>query len=168
MKPIVLTLMIAAMLLNSCCKKITPKTEKEKDKMNKSNKPFPPTLVYKTKLDYFYNVPVTLNDEKTMITSYPDVKDVFYKGELAYPTKLENGYLLDNRGISKNIAFLKYTYEEYSKLEKTPDLEVLFKSIIDNDPLLELYKCDCQKDIFEINNIILSNTLKNCYKLKIN
>lgn len=166
MKAIVLAIVVPVFLLNSCCKKINPQTEKDNKNMNKSAKPFPPTMIYKTNNDYFYNVPVTLNKEKTMIINYPDIKDVFYKGELAYPTKLKNGYLLDNRGVSENTVFLKYTYNEYSKLDKTPDIESLFKSIIDFNPFSEIYKCDCERDTNEINKIILSNTLKNCIRVK--
>jgi hypothetical protein len=166
MKPTLIIILISTLLLSSCCKKITTQTAKENVNMSKQSKPFPPTIIYKTKSDYYNNVPVNLNEDKTMIYSFPDVKDVFYKGELAYPTKLDSNYLLDNRGISKNVAFLKYTYEEYSKLDKTPDVNELFKSILDVDPLDELYKCDCSRDAEEINRIILSNIRKHCIKIK--
>lgn len=166
MKQTILSIFIAVFVLSSCCKKNLPQTDKVNRDMNKQSKPFPPTLIYKTKADYFNNVPVILNDDKTMIVSYPDIKDVYYKGELAYPVKLENSYLLDNRGINKNVAFLKYTYEQYSKLDKTPSIDDLFNSIIEKDPLSELFKCECARDTSDINKIILSNTLKNCLRLK--
>ena len=166
MKPTFIIILISIMLLSSCCKKITTETAKENVNMTEKSKPFPPTIIYKTKSDYYNNVPVTLNDNKTMINSFPDVKDVFYKGELAYPTKLNSGYFLDNRGISKNVAFLKFTYEEYSKLDKTPSIDELFNNIIEKNPLSEMYMCDCSRDSEVVNKIILSNTLKNCKIIK--
>ena len=51
----------------------------------------PKAIIYKTKNDYFTNVSVTLSDDKSKIISYPGIKDVYYKGELAFPTKLKNG-----------------------------------------------------------------------------
>ena len=65
----------------------------------------PPTTLYKTKADYNNKVPVTLSEDKTKIVSYPSPKDVFYNGNFAYPTPLAQGYLLDNRGIGKNVAY---------------------------------------------------------------
>src|ERR1044071_4992028 len=73
--------------------------------------PGPPAIVYKTKADYSNYVPVILSEDKSKIVSYPDPKDV----QSAAPVKLKNGYLLDNRGINKNVAFLRWTYEEYKK-----------------------------------------------------
>jgi hypothetical protein len=99
----------------------------------------PPTLIYKTKKNYDKLVPIQLSDDKKTIVAYPAPTDVFYDGKLAYPTKLKNGYLLDNRGIGKNVAFLKMTYQAYAKLKELPSLEKLFALIIDSDPLLELY-----------------------------
>ncbi|MFZ4401621.1 MAG: hypothetical protein ACOYO1_16440 [Bacteroidales bacterium] len=121
-----------------------------------------PVIIYKTNADFYSNVPVILNDEKTDIVSYPDVKDVFYNGQLAYPTRLENGYLLDNRGIAKNVAFLKYTYEAYSKLQSTPSKEQLMDMIISKDPLRELYNCHkFQKKNIQMINETIKNGLPN-------
>ena len=78
--------------------------------------------IYKTKGDYSRYVPVELTDDKTRISSFPDVKDVYLDGKLAMPTALTGGYLLDNRGIGPNVAFLSITYEEYSRIEEDPDL----------------------------------------------
>lgn len=129
----------------------------------------PPVLVYKTWKDYFDKVPIILNNNKNIIVSYPHPRDVFYKGKLAYPTKLSNGYLLDNRGLNKNVAFTKYTYEEYSKLASPPNIDTLFNSIIDNNPLLELYNCGSRysfkNDVKELNRIIKKD-FKNCKKIK--
>ena len=129
-----------------------------------------PTLVYKTKNDYSQNVPVTLNADKTKIESYPAPADIYYNGKLAYPTALENGYMLDNRGISLNTAFTKYTYEEYSKLKEAPDLKTLYKSVIDKDPILELYNCGnrykFKNEVTELNSGIKSNNLADYKRIK--
>ncbi len=66
----------------------------------------PPTIVYRTREDYRLNVAVTLNDDKTEVVGYPGQNDVYYKDLIAYPYPLKNGYLLDNRGINKNTAFM--------------------------------------------------------------
>jgi len=137
-----------------------------------------PAIIYKTSGDYSALVPVTLNDQKTQVTSYPDIKDVYYSGyantQLAYPTKLDNGYLLDNRGISANSAFLKYTYDQYSKLSKTPSSAELFSSILVTSPFLEMYNCGArsfahdteQQTISEINALIIdSNQLDKCKRI---
>ena len=101
----------------------------------------PPTIIYKTKKDYYDKVPVTLSDDKTKIVSYPGVKDVYYNGKLALPVKLNEGFLLDNRGVGKNSAFLSITYEEYSKFTEAPSLSEMMNKIIDKDPFTDIYDC---------------------------
>ena len=96
----------------------------------------PPGVVYKTTKDYSCNVPVGLSADGTHIVSYPAVSDV--RG-LPYPTPLADGYLLDNRGIGRNVAFLSYTYEEYAALPATPSPEELMEKVIDKHPLLEIH-----------------------------
>lgn len=129
----------------------------------------PPTFIYKTKNDYSEFVPITLSDDKTKIASFPHPRDVHYKGKLAYPTQLEDGYLLDNRGISANVAFLDITYDEYSKLKKAPSIGSLFDMILDNDPLVELYDCgnryQYKYEIAELNNMIENKQLARCRKV---
>ncbi|HOY31375.1 MAG TPA: hypothetical protein PKW80_05815 [Bacteroidales bacterium] len=128
--------------------------------------PGPPIIIYKTTKDYFKNVPVTLSGDKTLIVSYPDKKDVYYEGELAYPTLLYGGYLLDNRGIGPNSAFLKFTYEEYSRLNETPSTDVLIELVQDKDPFIEMYLLSCKRDTSDINSLIKSGLKKNCKKIK--
>ena len=137
-----------------------------------SSVPSPPVLVYKTKKDYNNRVPVLLNDEKTQIVSYPDPKDVKVGGNFLLPTSLQNGYLLDNKGIGKNVAFLKYTYEEYAKFQTLPTLQELYNNILDKNPLLEL--CDCgNRNKFsdiekQLNELITSKKFKkNCEEIKL-
>jgi hypothetical protein len=131
----------------------------------------PSVVIYKTTKDYSRNVPVMLSDDKTRIVAYPHPTDLFYNGKLAIPTPLHNGYWLDNRGIGKNVAFLKYTYEEYSKLQAVPALDVLYKNIIDKNPLTELWDCGKQSTFTDlqkqINEWIDKNQLsEKCRKLK--
>jgi hypothetical protein len=130
----------------------------------------PPVIIYKTRSDYYKHVPVILSEDKSMITSFPARSDIMYKGNFAYPTALREGYLLDNRGISENVAFLDYTYEEYSKLAKTPDADELFQHIIDDDPITEMFYCGSRYDfknlVDELNSKIAANDLEGFKKLK--
>ena len=129
----------------------------------------PPAIIYKTIGDFYDYVPVIMNDNRTEIISYPAPSDIYYAGKLAKPLKLKNGYLFDNRGINQNVAFLSYTYEEYGKLEKTPDLSDLMTRIKEKYPLTEMYNCGSRKqyndDINNLNKLIDVN-FKNCVKIK--
>lgn len=146
----------------------TQKVESEKDDFKPVFMIGPPAIVYKTKKDYNNLVPVTLSDDKKEIISYPDPKDVIATNGFQTPSVLSSGYLLDNRGINENLAFLSITYEEYSRLKSVPGLKELYAKIIDKDPLVEL--CDCgnrkhYKDIIpQLNNMITKNKLKTLCK----
>jgi len=111
-----------------------------------------------------------LSEDKKNIVSYPDIRDVYYKGKLAYPTVLADGFLLDNRGIGPDVAFLNITYEAYRDLSKTPSIDELMKLILDKDPIREMFQCGYRSQYSdpekELNNLISSGNLKNCKKLK--
>lgn len=124
----------------------------------------PPVLVYKTKSDYNNLVPVILSDDKTKILSYPHPGDIKSGNSSPLPDVLNNGYLLDNRGIGKNVAFLKITYEEYAKLEAAPDIQELFKLLLDKDPLTEL--CNCGLKTAFTDQKLQLNTLINANKIR--
>jgi hypothetical protein len=131
----------------------------------------PPVIVYKTKSDYLNNVPVILSDDKSKIMSYPGIHDVkTNEGVYQVPLKLENGYLLDQRGINEHVAFTKYTYEVYANLDNTPTAEELFEAIIDADPLTELYFCgslfEFENPKDEINEIIQRGDMSQFKKIK--
>ena len=130
----------------------------------------PATIVYKTKENYNNKVPVILSDDKTRIVSYPSLKDIFYNGTLAYPTQLEQGYLLDNRGIGKNVAFLNITYEEYSILSEVPALQNMYAMIIEKDPLLQMCNCGNRYKynnvVSDMNRLIRDKKLNKCQKIK--
>jgi hypothetical protein len=155
MKIIPLLLMIS-LIVGGCC---SVKIKKDDDNSAKGVKtPGPSLYIYKTKADYYNNVPVIMNDSKTEIISYPHPTDLVVQGSLLLPTKLENGYLLDNKGINKNVVFLKITYSEYSKLQDVPTMDELNKLIIDLNPFLELYDCGLRSNYKEpekeLNTII--------------
>ena len=101
----------------------------------------PNLLIYRTRVDYSNNVPVILSADKTQIVMYPAPSDLVKSGKLQKPIALHNGYWLDRRGITKNTAFLKITYEEYSNLKQTIPVTELLKQILDKNPLLEMYDC---------------------------
>jgi hypothetical protein len=130
--------------------------------------PGPHALVYKTKKDYTNHVPIILNDAKSEIVSYPHPKDLQVGSGYPLPTFLSDGYVLDNRGIHKNVAFISMTYQEYANRTHPPTLQELFDMIIDKDPLIEL--CDCgYKAAFtdiekQLNDLIVNNKLRNLCK----
>ncbi len=168
MRPIFFLILIAPLLLTNCAKKAAPVAKTEMKMANSAS--LQPCIVYKTRSDYNKLVPVILSPDKTTIVSYPDIKDVFYKGKLAYPTELAGGYLLDNRGIGPDVAFLNYTYDEYSRMFKTPVGGELWKRMLDKDPLLEMYQCGNRTQYKEIekelNDLIISGKIKDYKRLK--
>jgi hypothetical protein len=118
----------------------------------------PKIRIYKTTKDYSTFVPVILDESRTKIVSYPHPTDIYYAGKLAYPTPLQNGYLLDNRGIGPNVAFLNIDYENYSRLKSAPSMTDMLKSILDNNPLLELWECgsltETSGNVDKLNDLI--------------
>jgi hypothetical protein len=163
MKPSFVIALIVCFSIVGC--KTSKKTEKSTINNNFSG---PPTIIYKMKKDYTQNVPVTLSDDRLTIVNYPAIEDIIINGKYPLPTLLKNGYYLDNRGIGPNVAFTKYTYEEYSKLNTTPTVKELFASIIDKDPIAEMYDCGNRlrfTDIeAELNHIIESGDLIKKFK----
>jgi hypothetical protein len=103
----------------------------------------PGAIVYKTRANYNLLVPVGLFHNKTAVSSYPGPTDVtFGDGRtLRTPTPLHQGYLLDNRGIGLDTAFVNITYAEYAVLQQTPSAATLFGMIVDADPFTEMYEC---------------------------
>jgi hypothetical protein len=126
----------------------------------------PPVIVYKTTKNYDKNVAIYLSEDKMRIVGYPDPTDVSAK---SYPAPLKDGYLLDNRGIGVNTAFISITYEEYAALRKVPSIAELDSMIIDRNPILEMYNCsNCaghSRNIDDLNQII-DKKFEGCRKLK--
>ena len=110
----------------------------------------PIVYVYKTKADYSHQVPVIMDEARTRILSYPAPGDLKMGNGLRLPTVLNKGYLLDNKGIGPNVAFLTYTYEEYSQLPTAPSMDDLMSHILDKYPLLEIHACGRRADYKDI------------------
>lgn len=155
-------LALSLLILSGCCvpKKTGPTeiSSMESPTLDYETKSTAPTLVYKTRADYFNRVPVLMNAEKNRIVSYPDPTDLRNGNGLALPTRLCNGYLLDNRGIGINVAFLTYTYKTYGALSKAPELNQLMDSLLDKNPLTELWDCGSRShynnEVDELNALI--------------
>ena len=130
----------------------------------------PPLVIYKMHKDYSKYVPVILSDDRTKVVSYPDIKDIYFEGKLAYPTALTCGYWLDNRGIGPHVAFIKLTYEEYAKLTATPSATYLYAMLLDANPLCSMYQLGSRHDfkdpVADINQIIKRHELKKYKRLK--
>ncbi|MBP6311950.1 MAG: hypothetical protein WAR83_11525 [Flavobacteriales bacterium] len=131
----------------------------------------PQVLVYRTKDDHTDHVPVLLSVDGSTIVSYPAPSDLRAESGPPIPTELGKGYLLDNRGIGLNVAFLNMDHAAYAALDKAPSIEELMGMITDKDPLLELYTCGPRTrftDIAaELSTIIKNDALATrCKKLK--
>ena len=98
----------------------------------------PHAIVYRTRGDYSQKVPIIMDKTSTYIVSYPDPVDVRNN---PVPTQLDNGFLLDNRGIGKYVAYTSYTYSEYAAMESAPTQTEFIYHIIDKYPLLEMWDC---------------------------
>jgi hypothetical protein len=97
----------------------------------------PSAIVYKTLEDFYDNVPVAISYDGNDLVSYPDPSDITPE---QMPLVLTDGYLLDRRGISNNVAFTSYSYEEYAALKTVPSKQQLMKSIVSKAPLKEIYR----------------------------
>ncbi|HLP51846.1 MAG TPA: hypothetical protein VK154_13250 [Chitinophagales bacterium] len=168
---LLITITIALGALVACkTKQATGTAAKANNTAETSTGTGAPAIVYKTKADYSKQVPVTLSADKSQIVAYPGIKDINYQGKPAYPFALADGYLLDNRGIGPNSAFLEITYADYAKLNSVPPLDELYKRILDRDPFTEIYNLGDRNrftnEIEEINEIITKGGLKKFKKIK--
>jgi hypothetical protein len=162
--------LVAVLLFISCSHQVSPAGSTADSKKRTVAVSSPPCIIYRTRMDYSKYVPVTLSEDKSKIVSYPDIKDIYYNGKLSVPSILADGFLLDNRGINLQVAFLSYTYEEYSKLSSTPAASELMSKLLDKDPLTEMYQCGQRgqyTDIEqELNVLITSGKINTFKKLK--
>ena len=162
--------LLAGLIFLSCSHRAVPSGSAGNSMTGTVGISSPPCIVYRTRTDYSGNVPVILSDDRSRIVSFPDIKDIYFNGALSYPTRLTDGYLLDNRGIGPMVAFLSYTYEDYSRLAATPSVHELMNHIIDKDPLSEMYHCGKRSDYSdpesELNLIITSGKLQAFTRLK--
>ncbi|MFZ4581674.1 MAG: hypothetical protein ACOYM7_03395 [Paludibacter sp.] len=124
-------------------------------------------IIYKTTADFSQNVPVIMNSSRTEIVSYPAPTDIFYNGILAQPTLLKNDYLLDNRGITENVVFLKYTYNQYSQFKTAPSIAEMMQNILEKYPLMEFINCGTrtnQANETTYYNAIIDSNFEGCKK----
>lgn len=143
--------------------------EKDRSVYNPENAT-PQAIVYKTVKDYNHLVPVVMNRARTKIVSYPAPSDIYYNGKLAMPTVLQDGYLLDNRGIDENTVFLTYSYEEYSRLSEAPPVSELINKIQDKHPLAEIIYCgerNKYKDEVKELNELIKKDFPNCRRINL-
>lgn len=131
--------MIATIIGSGCCS--SKKIASGENNSSVVNIPGPRVIIYKTRSDYSQNVPILLSPDKKSVVSYPDIKDIKRDGNLTLPTPLKKGFLLDNRGINADVAFISLTYEQYAALPKTPNSQELLKLVIDKKPLKKMYSC---------------------------
>jgi len=86
--------------------------------------------------------------------SYPAPSDLGDSPDYLKPLSLKGGYLLDQKGIGPNVAFLKLTYEEYASLPEAPSRAELLNLVQDADPLTELCNCSNRKSFGDISDQI--------------
>ena len=97
----------------------------------------PLAVVYRTDRDYSRLVPVTMDAGRKRIAAFPDPSDVRKQG--SEPIRLNDGYLLDRRGIGPNTAFLSITYDEYSRMSAAPSPDSLLSRIVSTRPFTAMY-----------------------------
>lgn len=163
-------LLSPSIIMVSCSQSVTHSTSGNDKKPAAKVTALAPCIFYKTKADYRMNVPVILSEDKTRIVSYPDVLDIRKQGELVYPVELVNGFLLDNRGIGPAVAFLSFTYDDYSKLKSTPSMVELMNHIIDKDPVTEMYRCGTRNNavdkVSELNHALETGKMTGFIRIK--
>lgn len=123
----------------------------------------PHILVYKAKKQYRDLVPVQLSGDKKTVVSYPGPADVKTGSGYPLPVSLHKGYWLDKFGVGLNTAYIKLTYQQYSKLTTVPTPDELYKMIVDKSPITEL--CDCgsianKYSVKHLNQLIDKKRLK--------
>ncbi len=100
-----------------------------------SNSAIPQAVVYRTNGNFIHNVPITLSADRKEIVSFPAPSDLSVN---SLPVELNDGYLLDRRGISPNTAFTTYTYDKYSAMKSAPSLNELKRAIIGGAEVVEI------------------------------
>jgi hypothetical protein len=132
---------VSTMAMSCCTHKEVPATTTNEPTGTNVEAPGPHAVVYRTRVDVGDAVPIALSADGKEIVSYPHPLDLVKDGVLMVPTPLENGYLLDNRGIGPNAAFLTWSYADYAALDKAPSLDELYEAIDTRNPFLEIWDC---------------------------
>ncbi len=127
----------------------------------------PKAIVYRTDGDYQSNVSITLSSDGGRVMSFPAPSDV--STEMSTPIVLHKGYLLARNGVSRNTAFLDYTYDEYSKLHATPSPTELLKHILKRNAVTEAYVLPITQSEAVANpdkcNEFISNNFTGCERV---
>ncbi len=95
----------------------------------------PATRAFKPGGDYAGNVMVTLSPDLREVISYPECNEV--DSSMA-PVKLARGYYLDRGGVGPNTVFLRWTYDEYSRLPETPTPSQIIEAVIPDSHIAEI------------------------------
>lgn len=95
----------------------------------------PRAVVYSMNGAYSGYVPVTLSDDRKALVSFPAPSDI---NEDQKPVNVGDGLWLDRRGVSRNTAFTKWTYEEYEALETTPTPDEILSNLIPEARVTEI------------------------------
>lgn len=163
---------IIAFVAVSCSRQTTaPGTTSSDDALQIVRAPEQPMLggkrampfayIYKTNGDYNANVAVTYDATTGTFMGYPAPSDVSKDSE---PLRLVDGWLLDRRGgVSDNTVFLRWTYDEYHRLEKVPTLDELRSAILPDARITEIHRLnmttfDAQRDTAAVNRLIVSGS----------
>lgn len=164
----ILMLLILATSISSCSTKKATTTKKAAF-TSQVGVTGPHVIIYKTRADYFDLVPVTLSPDNKKITGYPSHGDLVQGKNFRTPTRLNKGFLLDNRGINENVAFIDMTYEQYTMQMRPIPTSELYLMLRDKDPLKEMYdmgkRSDYQDIVKELNALINSGQYKQYKKL---
>lgn len=94
--------------------------------------------VFKMNGDYANNVAVAV-DGNGKLTYFPDPSDI---NQSSCPVEVGDGWWLNRQGIGKGYKFTRYTFEEYSRLEKVPTVTELLDAIIPGAEVTELRTFD--------------------------
>lgn len=159
----------ASLLLMAGCKSHTPQNQDMATVTNSrhsqriiggSSAFMPKARIYKTNGNYRDNVPIILTADGKGIVTYPAPTDI---DPSRLPVQLNDGYLLDTRGIGGNTVFTTYTYEQYSALPEPPSAEELMKSIIPGARITEIRQVptmttsQAEADIPALNHLIATD-----------
>jgi len=86
----------------------------------------PKATAFKMTGNYSDKVAITLNPDGSILY-YPAPSDI---SENSRPISLGNGWWLNRQGIAPTSVFTKFTFDEYSRLPKTPSVEELKAAVI--------------------------------------
>lgn len=174
------TFLLLFALTGAGCKK-----DKEDLSYLDKNMKFYPTepgfAVYKTKADYFFNIPIT--PYENFYHTYEINEDcpclTLYKGKYYYNERyrLINGYIVDS-GCGVDSYFTSLSFDTYIREKLSPLFNQgasnpkVINSIIDRDPFVEFYYSDKNMEgkvgftISDLNELIKENQLEKYFKRK--